>query len=249
MKQHLIHFATVAFHLFWLAYSATTANGAERHDAVVKIICHLEDGKFISGSGVCVRQDGVILTAAHVVKNGNSEVHFRNAKYSVVASIIPPKEGVAVLKVQADKPLPVMLIARNKPNVGDPVWVMGYPKGEWDSFGTTVTTNDLTFTDDKSTHLTGVFEPVIFGTSGGPLVSIDWDVVGIASVSGKIPPERPFGRRPESFVRITGSGLRETGGMYLSLQHVKDAYERFTAQRRGPPQSKRILYAFVSGDT
>lgn len=238
MKTTLLRIAFVAIVL----YSTVFAVGAER-DAIVKIICR-KGRTTISGSGVCVRKDGVILTATHVVDGGVCEVIFRDAKYPVIQSMILPKEGVAVLKIQANKPLPALSIATNKPKVGETVWIMGYPQGKWTSLKTSVTSNGIWFRDDKDTHLTGVFDPAIFGNSGGPLVTADWKVAGIASVSGKIPAHMLTGRESDGF-HVGGTGLEITGGMYLSLQHVKEAYERFTAQRRGPPQnSKPVLYAF-----
>ena len=65
--------------------------------------------------------------------------------------------------------------------------MMGFPQGEWSSYRTSVTSDQLFFADDRSKQLIGVFAPVLFGTSGGPLVTKEWEVAGIASVSGKIP--------------------------------------------------------------
>lgn len=240
MKRHFFKLAIVAIILLNAALS-----WAAQHDAIVKILCKQGSSSLI-GSGVCVREDGVILTVRHVVADGVCKVQFRDATYPVVFSMIPPKEGVAVLKIDAGKPLPTLSIATSRPKVGETVWIMGYPRGNWGTRQTVVTSHALYFSDDPSARLTGVFAPTIPGTSGGPLITADWKVAGISSVSAKRSPDRNRGRSLGQMMRVSSdSSFDNTGGMYLSLRHVKDAYERFTAQYRGPPQGKRVLYAYI----
>ena len=224
---------------------------AARRDAVVKIVCTSPDGSQISGSGVCVDKEGVILTASHVVNKGSCRVFFNHRTFSARPVLIPPKEGVAVIKVDAQQELPFLEIAQSQAHVGDSVWVLGFPRGEWSSYQTSVTSDQLFFADDPSTQLIGVFDPVFFGTSGGPLVTKEWKVTGIASVSGKIPsPMREF-PRPRDSVLVSGTALGETGGMFLALCHVREAYQayRSTISTHSVDKvHKPILYAFTTAN-
>ncbi|MCH7989946.1 MAG: trypsin-like peptidase domain-containing protein [Planctomycetes bacterium] len=222
---------------------------AARRDAVVKIVCTHSTGSQLSGSGVCVDKTGVILTASHVVTNGACRVFFNDQNYPAIRVLIPPKEGVAVLKVIAKENLPFLEIAVSQPRVGDSVWVMGFPEGEWSSYRTSVTSDQLFFTDDRSTQLIGVFAPVIFGTSGGPLVTKEWRVAGIASVSGKIPSQMRRFQRLQNSVRVSGTALEQTGGMFLALPHVQEAYQAYRSTisiDRDTQTNKPILYAFTT---
>ncbi|MCH7687794.1 MAG: trypsin-like peptidase domain-containing protein, partial [Planctomycetes bacterium] len=224
---------------------------AARRDAVVKIVCTHSDGYQLSGSGVCVDKAGVILTASHVVNTGSCRVFFNDRDYPATPVLIPSKEGVAVLKVDAKEKLPFLEVAHSQPRVGDSVWVMGFPQGEWSSYQTSVTSDQLFFADDRSTQLIGVFAPVLFGTSGGPLVTKEWEVAGIASVSGKIPSQQLRFRRPQDSVRVSGTALDQTGGMFLALRHVQEAYQAYRSTisiDQGTQTNKPILYAFTTAN-
>jgi hypothetical protein len=128
---------------------------------------------------------------------------------------------------------------------------MGFPQGEWSSYQTSVTSDQLFFADDRSTQLIGVFAPVIFGTSGGPLVTKEWEVAGIASVSGKIPKQMRRFQRPQDSVHVTGTALDQTGGMFLALRHVQEAYQANRSAifiDQATKANKPILYAFTTAN-
>ena len=213
-----------------------------------KLFCISPDGTQISGSGVCIDQDGVILTASHVVSKGSCRVFFNHRTFSARPVLVPTKEGVAVLKVNANEKLPFLEVASSQPRTGDSVWVMGYPQGKWSSYQTSVTSDQLYFADDSSTQLIGVFDPVLFGTSGGPLVTKEWKVTGIASVSGKIPAQMQKYRRLHDSVHVSGTALDKTGGMFLALSHIQEAiqsYRSTISAQATEADKKPILYAFT----
>jgi serine protease Do len=136
------------------------------------------------GSGFIVNQDGIVLTNAHVVQ-GASEVTVkltdrREFRAKVLGS--DPATDVAVLRIDA-KHLPVVKLGDpSQARVGDWVVAIGSPFG----FENSVTAGIVSA---KGRSLPGdTYVPFIQtdvavnpGNSGGPLFSLDGEVIGINS--------------------------------------------------------------------
>jgi len=138
------------------------------------------------GSGVIVDSDGYVLTNHHVVARADKiSVELANGK-KYLAKIIgqDPQSDLAVLKVDADEPLPFAQVGDSTDlEVGD--WVLAF--GSPFSLEKTVTSGIVSATG-RNVAGTRSFGDYIQtdaainpGNSGGPLVNMQGEVVGINS--------------------------------------------------------------------
>jgi len=138
------------------------------------------------GSGFIVDKAGYILTNAHVVEDSSRITVRLDSGEEYVAKIIGTDEetDVAVLKIETGKDLPFVRLANSeKARVGDWVLAIGSPFG----LARTVTAGIVSQTN-RETPSRNVFQKFIQtdaainrGNSGGPLVNMDGEVIGINS--------------------------------------------------------------------
>ena len=156
------------------------------------------------GSGILVRQDGVVYTNRHVIKvpskmkkslnilvgvpsaRNPDILHYFDAKVARVAS---ESSGLdfAILKIAAKRTygrFPVMKISPEVCRLGQPVTVMGYPDSLSDTPALSVTRGTISSTSvklqDRSYLQTDA--AVNPGNSGGPLINAAGHVVGIVTL-------------------------------------------------------------------
>jgi serine protease Do len=141
------------------------------------------------GSGFVIQGDGLIATNYHVIE-GASElmVTVGDDPRELPAKVrgVDPATDLALLQVDAGHALPHLRIADgNKARVGDWVMVIGNPL----RLGRTVTVGVVSAVGRTGLGITDVsFENFIqtdaainFGNSGGPMVDLDGEVVGVAT--------------------------------------------------------------------
>lgn len=138
-----------------------------------------------SGSGVIVSQDGLILTAAHVI-SGSEEMavifpNGRQAKAKVLGANYT--RDAAMARLIGEGPWPWVEVGNSDDlEVGDFVVAMGHPKGYDPTrrppvrFGRVMTKGRYDFVTTDCT--------LIGGDSGGPLFDLEGKVVGIHSNIG-----------------------------------------------------------------
>src|SRR5215472_15565600 len=135
------------------------------------------------GSGFIVDPSGYVVTNSHVVGNaGKVEVTLQDdSKYTAKIIGRDPKTDIAVLKINADKPLPYVTFGDSSAaQVGDWVVAVGNPFG----LGGSVTTGIIS-ARGRDIH-SGPFDdflqidaPINRGNSGGPTFNLDGQVIGI----------------------------------------------------------------------
>jgi serine protease Do len=135
------------------------------------------------GSGFIIDPSGYVVTNNHVVGNaGKVEVTLQDdSKYTAKIIGRDPKTDIAVLKIQANKPLPYVTWGdSNVAQVGDWVMAVGNPFG----LGGTVTTGIIS-ARGRDIH-SGPFDdflqidaPINRGNSGGPTFNLEGQVIGI----------------------------------------------------------------------
>ncbi|MED6120148.1 hypothetical protein PIB30_018357 [Stylosanthes scabra] len=151
-------------------------------------------GKSI-GSGTIIDKDGTILTCAHVVVNFQGTTSLSKGKIEVTLHDGRSFEGkvinadlhsdIAIVKINSKTPLPeVKLGSSSRLRPGDWVIALGCPL----SLQNTVTAGIVSCVDRKSSDLgfAGMNREYIQtdcaingGNSGGPLVNIDGELVGV----------------------------------------------------------------------
>jgi serine protease Do len=138
------------------------------------------------GSGFVIRADGLIVTNNHVIR-GAEQVRVRMGENTFNADVkgIDPATDLALLKIETDVELPYLPLGNSENlRVGDWVMAIGSPQGLTNS----VTVGVVSAKERRIniSRETSSFENFIqtdaainFGNSGGPLINLRGEVVGI----------------------------------------------------------------------
>lgn len=138
------------------------------------------------GAGFVVREDGLLLTSYHLVKNANSiKVKFEDqSEYSANIAGYDAKTDLALLKINPKHTLKAVKFGdSDKIRAGDVVLAIGSPLG----FNNTVTSGIISA---KNRDLSAISEDLIegylqtdaainSGNSGGPLINMKGEVIGV----------------------------------------------------------------------
>ena len=143
-----------------------------------------------SGSGVVVRSDGYILTNDHVIENavgGKVTVKFPDGTSYPGTVTRDRQSDLALVKIKADKPLPTVKFANSdKLRVGQWAVAIGSPFGQQNTMTTGIVSalhrkTSIGFGMDRRTYpaLLQTDAAINQGNSGGPLLNIDGELIGI----------------------------------------------------------------------
>ena len=184
------------------------------------------------GSGFIVREDGYLVTNAHVVDGADEfTVTFPDGK-KMPAKLVGKDEfkDIAVLKVDAKEKLPVAHLGdSDATRIGEPVIAIGSPIG----FSATVTAGIVSANNRSITDLRGLEETdtgaedirkpqhylqtdaaINRGNSGGPLINSDGEVIGVNQAIARKDMVNPF----------TGEWIPIEGiGFAIPIDEVKDS--------------------------
>lgn len=136
------------------------------------------------GTGFIVDDRGIIITNAHVVANNyNVKVKFSNGKTSVASKmLVDPFLDMAVLTVDGTG-FPILPWAKKKPQVGDPLVVIGNAYGYSNSV-TMGIVSGLDRPDPYHVHHYPSLQTdaaINHGNSGGPILNAQGEVVAMAT--------------------------------------------------------------------
>ncbi|NOG54316.1 MAG: PDZ domain-containing protein [Planctomycetes bacterium] len=160
-------------------------------NSVVRIVSYGQRGQ-VSGSGFVIRSDGYLLTNNHVVEDATRiQVEFVNGR-TYQASLVgrDPLTDLGVIRLDAGRDLPAMtMVASDNLKVGEWVIAIGFPLG----LAQTVTAGIISATNRQLGIIGDYTRPgyedfiqtdaaINKGNSGGPLVNLRGEVVGVNSV-------------------------------------------------------------------
>ncbi|MGH1367185.1 MAG: Do family serine endopeptidase [Maritimibacter sp.] len=135
------------------------------------------------GSGFVISEDGYIVTNNHVIEGADEiviEFYGDRGELDAVVVGTDPNTDIALLKVEADEPLPfVPFGSSDNMRVGDWVMAMGNPLGQGFSVSAGIVSA-------RGRELQGTYDDFIQtdaainrGNSGGPLFNMSGEVIGV----------------------------------------------------------------------
>ncbi|XP_037338669.2 serine protease HTRA1 [Pungitius pungitius] len=213
-------------------------------DKIVPAVVHLElfqrgpfsseEVSLSSGSGFVLSENGWILTSAHVLNNKQriNVVLKSGLRYDASLKDVDQKMDIALIKIEPDSPLPALHLGLSSDmRPGEFVVAVGSPFSLQNTITTGIISNaqrnglELGFKDSDMDYIQT--DAVInYGNSGGPLVNLDGDVIGIntmkvaAGISFAVPSDRIRHFLADSFNRQVNRkpGLTEKHIGVLMLQ-------------------------------
>ncbi|RVE57258.1 hypothetical protein OJAV_G00214370 [Oryzias javanicus] len=190
-----------------------------------------------NGSGFVISSDGLIVTNAHVVANKRGvRVRLTNGDmYHASVQDVDPVADIATIKITPKNPLPTLKLGQSSDvRQGEFVVAMGSPF----ALRNTITSGIVSSAQRDSKEL-GLSNPnmeyiqtdatIDFGNSGGPLINLDGEVIGIntmkvtAGISFAIPSDRvkifldQAAKKNKPWFGESGTKARYIGVMMLTL--------------------------------
>ncbi|XP_041134438.1 serine protease HTRA2, mitochondrial-like [Polyodon spathula] len=140
-----------------------------------------------NGSGFIISQDGLIITNAHVVANKRGvRVKLANGDaYNAVVQDVDQVADIATIKINAKHPLPTLSLGRSSDvRQGEFVVAMGSPFALRNTITSGIVSSvqrggrELGLSNFNMDYIQ-TDAAIDFGNSGGPLINLDGEVIGI----------------------------------------------------------------------
>ena len=144
------------------------------------------------GTGFVVGQNGLIATNLHVLGEARPiTVHLRNGKEYAVTEIHASDHhlDLAIIRVPDQQLKPLPLAIDEFPPQGQPIVALGNPMGLRNSIVTGVVSGERQIDGQRMIQIAMPIEP---GNSGGPVLNLDGQVVGIVTLKSMITPNLGF---------------------------------------------------------
>lgn len=158
--------------------------------SVVSITSQTSSGE-VTGTGIIMTADGYIITNCHVIEDGDTPQVLLQNDDSYQAAVIGSDEtsDLAVLKIDADGLTPAEFGDSDALQVGDAVVAIGDPlgtqlRGTMTDGIISAINRDLAF-DGRTLTLLQTNAALNSGNSGGPLINMHGQVVGITNMKMK----------------------------------------------------------------
>jgi len=137
------------------------------------------------GSGFIISEDGYVISNYHVVREADEIIVRLSDRREYVAKIVgtDPRSDIAVLKVEAEKPLPALKLGKSSTlEVGEWVLAIGSPFG-FDHSVTAgiVSAKGRSLPNENYVPFIQTDVAINPGNSGGPLFNLNGEVVGVNS--------------------------------------------------------------------
>lgn len=200
--------------------------------AVVTIVGHDEQGEFTSsGSGFFINGQGHLITNYHVIRNmPHAKVKTRDGKiYPMTTVLAVDKQAdlaMCQLDIQGGAPS-FLAVSREVPEVGERVMVIGSPR----LLELTVSDGIVSAvrTDTPLGQVIQMTAPISPGSSGGPVINLKGEVVGIST-----------------FYRKDGQNLNFAIPSHKILA-LQPGPGKPLAEYYSPPQQERAKQAYAEG--
>ena len=163
---------------------------ADRIEQVMPAVVHIRNGQW-QGSGFIISEGGIIVTAKHIVEDGDRfEVTLNDGSiYETEMVIEDEKYDVAFLKIKAEGLPTCSLQNFSGMRIGDDVFIVGSPFGHdnFNSVSCGILSAEQRDLDERSGGDFGYGWQVTFqtdsaanpGNSGGPVFNMEGEVIGV----------------------------------------------------------------------
>ncbi len=170
------------------------------------------------GTGFLVSPDGLVLTAYHVVENGNT-IKMRCQGYDLVPAKLGERSGtmdLAVLHTGLTGTPYLPPAAPRSVRPGDPVFSMGFPTASYLGTEPKYASGAISSLSGKGREATLmlVSVPTQPGNSGSPLLTMDGAVVGVVTA----------GTSEEEFMRDSGA-LPQNLNWAVKMEYATPLYD------------------------
>lgn len=185
------------FFCFWIILSIIALNGVteakvsrdiakQAFPSVVMLVMEDDNGQPLSlGSGFFVRED-IVSTNLHVVEGaagGYAKIVGKRKKYDITGYVaIDRKMDLVLLKINDVNAPAVTLGDSSKIAVGDEIFAVGNPKGLEGTFSKGIVSAIRKIEEDTLLQITAPISP---GSSGGPILNSEGNVIGISVATFK----------------------------------------------------------------
>ncbi len=154
--------------------------------SVVMLVMEDDNGQPLSlGSGFFVRED-IVATNLHVMEGaagGYAKIVGKKQKYDITGYVaIDRKMDLVLLKINNVKAPAITLGDSSKIAVGDEIFAVGNPQGLEGTFSRGIVSAIRKIEEDTLLQITAPISP---GSSGGPILNSEGDVIGISVATFK----------------------------------------------------------------
>src|ERR1700677_3551118 len=185
------------------------------------------ENRSVLGSGVIVSKEGHILTNYHVIADMDKiQVELSDGRVEPAEIIgTDPDTDIAVLKINAGNLRPLPMGNSDEVKVGQMVFAIGNPLGLQETVTRGIISAKSRVVDDTSLEYFQTDAAINEGNSGGPLVNLRGEVIGIntrvASQTGKLQPQGLSFAIPSNVARRTLEAIRKDGYVVHSYLGVR----------------------------
>lgn len=150
---------------------------AESSKSVLMIVVRSESGEVVGqGSGFVVA-GGKVVTNEHVVRTGNVLIDLGAVKLPASVERIDAFNDIALLSVGAELTLKPLTVGDVSPKPGTNIYAIGNPAGLERTISTGIISGVRDF---NGRQLLQISAPISPGSSGGPILNVRGEVVGVA---------------------------------------------------------------------
>lgn len=192
------------------------------------------------GSGFVIREDGYVVTNAHVVEGADQfTVTFNDGSTATAKLVgIDDYKDIAVIKVDKKGLTPVILGDSDKTRIGEPVVAIGSPLG----YKATVTAGILSTNQRKLADITNLDDirmpqkylqtdaAINRGNSGGPLFNAHGEVIGVNQAISRYDMDSSGGMVPIEGVGFAIPINEVKSSIQQIVDHGKIAYPGISAK-------------------
>lgn len=149
-------------------------------ESLVGISIFYQSEQLSSGSGFAISEDGLIVTNYHVIEGGDSIfVKTSNGETFERVAVIDSDErrDIAILRLPTRNLSPLQFAPLGSFNVGDDVFAIGNPLGLEATFSSGIISAQRVIDGVEVLQITA---PISAGSSGGPVVNENAQVIGIS---------------------------------------------------------------------